>query len=227
MIETKRTVLDARCSIILLVFVNLVAFTQRDKWLEMSLFLYLYLLMLLCGCFKQCVKWFLVNAGVLILEHVILPMFQSTVLSGFTVMLPVMLKIIPCLMLGTIIVKKIPTHYLILGLRRFHLPMQVLIPLSVTVRYIPSIKIESSLSYDAMKLRCIGKMERLECILTSLIMNAISITNELSAAAVTRGIENPCKKTSILEMKFGILDWVSIGGAALLCVWSILTIGVC
>ena len=47
---------------------------------------------------------------------------------------------------------------------------------------------------------------------------------ELSAAAVTRGIENPAPKTSMIEMKFGVQDFLCLTAGLIFCVISI-TVG--
>lgn len=46
------------------------------------------------------------------------------------------------------------------------------------------------------------------------MMSATETAEELSAA-VTRGIENPVKKTSLIELHFGALDWVFLSASIL------------
>lgn len=83
-----------------------------------------------------------------------------------------------------------PVRDLMLALRRWHVPQGLIIPLSVAFRYFPSIREEFAHIRDAMRLRDIRGMERLECIVVPLMISATANAEELSAA-VTRGIENP------------------------------------
>ena len=46
-----------------------------------------------------------------------------------------------------------------------------------------------------------------------LMISAAGTAEELSAAAVTRGIENPVKKTSVLELHINMIDIISIAAA--------------
>ena len=53
-------------------------------------------------------------------------------------------------------------------------------------------------------------------------VSATTTAEELSAAAVTRGIENPAPKTSMIEMKFGVQDFVCLAIGVAFCVVSIM-----
>lgn len=128
-------------------------------------------------------------------------------------------------MIGSIIVHKIPSQYLILALRRFRFPNVILVPLAVTIRYIPSLKIEYGSIKDAIKLRNIPKSKQIESIIVSLIMGASKTADELSAAAVTRGIENPCSKTSVFEMKMSFIDIATLALGLILIGLSIYSRG--
>ena len=39
------------------------------------------------------------------------------------------------------------------------------------------------------------------------MMSAVNTSDEIAAAAVARGIENPCKKTSVVRIRMVPLDW--------------------
>lgn len=47
-----------------------------------------------------------------------------------------------------------------------------------------------------------------ECIYVPLMMTASKAADELSIASVTRGIENPNPRTCLVQIKYGIADWV-------------------
>ena len=40
------------------------------------------------------------------------------------------------------------------------------------------------------------------------MMSAVNTSDEIAAAAVARGIENPCKKTSYIRLRITISDWL-------------------
>ena len=49
--------------------------------------------------------------------------------------------------------------------------------------------------------------KKVECYYVPLLVSASQIAEELSAAAVTRGIENPAPRTILHRSKFRLLDW--------------------
>ena len=46
------------------------------------------------------------------------------------------------------------------------------------------------------------------------MVSATETAEELSAAAVTRGIENPTQKTSVIKLHMGVLDWAALAVAS-------------
>ena len=84
------------------------------------------------------------------------------------------------------------------------------------------LKEETGYIRDAMKLRNIHGTQKIECLLVPTMISATTTAEELSAAAVTRGIENPAPKTSMIEMKFGVQDFVCLAIGVAFCVVSIM-----
>ena len=96
----------------------------------------------------------------------------------------------------------------VLAMRKCHFPQKLIITLSVTIRYFPAIFEEIKHIHNAMKLRTIPFSEKIECFVVPFMMAASTTVEELSAAAVTRGIENPAPKTSITQLKFHLVDYL-------------------
>ena len=105
------------------------------------------------------------------------------------------------LLTGSLMLKCTPLRYLIVGLRQLHIPQKLIVAISVTLRYFPAIREEIGHIRDAMKLRNIRGFSRLECTVMPLMVSATETAEELSAAAVTRGIENPARKTSAVSLR--------------------------
>lgn len=69
-----------------------------------------------------------------------------------------------------------------------------------------------------MKLCGIRGIDKVEALVVPLMICATETAEELSAAAVTRGIENPAKKTSVIELHLGVLDCIILIIAAVFTV---------
>ena len=113
-----------------------------------------------------------------------------------------------------------PLRYLIVGLRQMHIPQKLIVAVSVTLRYFPAIREEFGYIRDAMKLRDIRGFARLECMVMPLMVSATETSEELSAAAVTRGIENPARKTSAVSLRLSLMDLLGMLAVLALLVLS-------
>ena len=112
-------------------------------------------------------------------------------------------------------VKTTTVSELISGMERIHMPKEVTIPLTVMFRFFPTVFQESEAISDAMKMRGIklgGKKPSkiLEYKLIPMITCSVKIGEELSAAAITRGLGAPVKRTNICQLKFSFADVVLI-----------------
>lgn len=212
---------DPRTELLLLLMANVVAFTQHSVWVEITWVVLLLLLIIACGCKKTAGKLAIVFGMCLFLQYYIFPNGPKILASSFTILVSYARKIFPCLIVGTLILQKTPVRELMVALRKCHIPQGLIIPLSVTIRYFPALKEEAGYIKDAMKLRNIHGMQKMECLLVPIMISATTTAEELSAAAVTRGIENPAHKTSMLVMKFGIQDYLCLAFGVMFCMISI------
>ena len=102
---------------------------------------------------------------------------------------------------------------------KINISQKITIPLAIMLRYIPTIREDWIYIKDAMKLRnltpsILGLLKRpsttLECIYVPFIITASKAADELSIAAITRGIENPNKRSCFVEIKYKLNDYIVI-----------------
>lgn len=202
--------MDPRTYIIFLILANAVIFIQRNIWVEIAWLTLLLLFLCISDLVKSAVKFGGIFLMCLLLQYVIFPAAPKIISSTFFILVSYARKILPCLMIGTFIVKKVSVRELTVALRKWKVPNRLIIPISVSIRYFPTIKEEVGHIRDAMRLRSIKGIQKIECIIVPMILSAAATADELSAAAITRGIENPCQKTSLIDTKFGKTDFVCI-----------------
>ena len=92
---------------------------------------------------------------------------------------------------------------------------KIIIPLSVIFRFFPTIKEEYQAIRDAMKMRNIrfgGKNPFLMIESPADTIDGIrnKIGDELSAAALTRGLGAPVRRTNVCEIGFHVQDFIAI-----------------
>ena len=98
--------------------------------------------------------------------------------------------------------------------------------ITVMFRFFPTVFQESEAISDAMKMRGIklgGKKSSkiLEYKLIPMITCSVKIGEELSAAAITRGLGAPVKRTNICQLKFNFADVVLILFCCFVVFWAI------
>ena len=113
-----------------------------------------------------------------------------------------------------------PLRYFIVGLRQLRVPQRLIVAVSVTLRYFPAIREEMGDIRDAMKLRGVQGLARLEGTVMPLMVSATETAEELSAAAVTRGIEDPAPKTSAVSLRLSPVDLVGMAAGLVLLALS-------
>ena len=214
---------DPRTELLFLVLANVVAFTQHSLWVEITWVALLLLLIIACGCIKAAGRLAVAFGLCLLLQYCVFPNGPKILASSFTVLVSYARKVFPCLIVGTLILQKTSVREIMAALRRCHIPQGLIIPLSVTIRYFPALREEVGYIRDAMKLRDIHGIQKIECFLVPVMISATTTAEELSAAAVTRGIENPAHKTSMVEMEFGVQDLLCLAFGVVFCFVSITT----
>lgn len=215
--EAEQRIFDPRAGLWLLIAANLIAFRPHAFWLELALIGQLLVLMLGHGRRTMALKWAVGYCALVVFQQCILPVSPMVIATSFTIFATYTRRMFPCLMTGALMLTCTPLRYLIVGLRQLHIPQKLIVAISVTLRYFPAIREEVGYIRDAMKLRHIRGLARLECTVMPLMVSATETAEELSAAAVTRGIENPARKTSAVSLRLSPLDFFGmLAGLALL-----------
>ncbi|WP_313340035.1 energy-coupling factor transporter transmembrane component T [Sedimentibacter sp.] len=122
-------------------------------------------------------------------------------------------RFMPCLVMGYYVVTTTTVSEFTASMERMHVTPKIIIPLSVMFRFFPTVMEEAHAISDSMKMRGIGgssviknPIKSLEYRVVPLIACVVKIGEELSAAALTRGLGGPVKRTNICRIGFGGWD---------------------
>ena len=140
-------------------------------------------------------------------------------------------RFFPVFMFGYYIIKSTKPNEFISAMNLWHIPEAFIIPVSVVFRFVPTLAEENKSISNAMRMREIRFGTKkflknpsmiLEYRLVPLMMSVAKIGEELSAAALSRGLGRLKKRTCMVELRFGIWD----AGMAILIValviWTII-----
>ena len=166
------------------------------------------LLMLVHGLYKAAGKGIVLLVSFRLLLVYLFPLCPAWMNMVFPVLINYSLRMLPCVLAGLLLLRTSSMQKMIAAMYTLHLPQGFIIAMSTTLRYFPAMKEEFLHIKDAMKLQNIPWTSRLECTVVPLIVSAVNTSDEIAAAAVARGIENPGKKTSEITLHMGISDWL-------------------
>ena len=116
---------------------------------------------------------------------------------------------------GQTFLKTTSVSEMVTGLYAMKIPRAFIITFAVAMRFFPTAKEEISHVRDAMSLRGIGLSLRnlrlrpiivFEGFITPLLVRASTIAEELSAASITRGLDNPAPRTSFIKLNITFRD---------------------
>lgn len=128
-------------------------------------------------------------------------------------------KVYPCGMLSGVLVSTTKVSEFLCAMHKIHAPGTLTVAIAVMLRYVPAIREDWHFIKDAMALRDVSLSWKgfvthpgrtVECIYVPLMMAASKAADELSIAAVTRGIENPKPRTCLVRIRFGVWDVLAV-----------------
>ena len=210
----QRDKLDPRTKVFLLFLCIIAAIFAPSLKYE------LILVCIICifGIYQHVIRYAILS----LLAYIVIYIFTILLMKwegGFQVSLISFLGLIhqvyPCGMMSGIIISSTHVGEFLTAMNQLHMSQKIIIPVAVMLRYLPTIKEDLGHIKDAMHLRdvspsLLGFMKNplmtIECIYVPLMMRASQTADELTIASITRGIENPVSRTSLIHIGFHIQD---------------------
>lgn len=212
-----RRTLDPRAKLYLLLVANLMLFFHVGLATQIVMVV-LFLLPLLAAARWRTALNFGVTYAVLtalgMLDPDALGLPWLHVVSALAVGVTMML---PCFITGAYTFTTTSASAFICAMRRMRVPEAVVIPCVVVIRFFPTIAEDYRQIRNAMALRGIASggwglvrhpAQSLEYILIPLLMNATNVAQDLSVAALTKGLGREGEHTSRTLIRMTVVDWL-------------------
>lgn len=211
--------LDPRTKLLLLLMITTLMFSTSNEgimnYVKPVLSVLPFVLLLSERRWQTAVKYLLLYAVCFALERLALTQLSGMVSFLLLAVTSIMTRFAPGIMVAAYLVASTSVSEFITAMERMHLSQKIVIPMSVIFRFIPTMREEYHAINDAMKMRGIrfgGKNPLLmvEYRLVPFIISVVKIGDELSAAALTRGLGAPVRRTNICRIGFHIQDVIFI-----------------
>jgi energy-coupling factor transport system permease protein len=223
--------LDPRTKLLLLLVINLVMMGGGIKGAALVIRPVLaalpFILLLTEGKIKAAVIYMPLFAMAAFGESFLVP-HTTGVMNLLTIIASGLItRFMPCLVMGYYVVTATTVSEFTASMERMNVSPKIIIPFSVMFRFFPTVAEEAGAISDCMRMRGIGgssiiknPIAALEYRVVPLMVCTVKIGEELSAAALTRGLGSPVKRTNICRIGFHWQDmiFVSVAVAAAICV---------
>ena len=224
--------LDPRTKLIILVVTSLCAFLNNSILVECVFFGVPALLLLAYGRWRSFFFFFFLFALLLAAQLLLVPILP-TAAGGVIFMFALYIrKLIPSFMLGSLLVSTTRVSAFLAAVGRLRLPKGFSISLAITLRYFPTMQEEWHSIKEAMALRglsaSVGSIlthptRTMEYVYVPMLVSASKISDEISQAAITRGIDHMERRTTLEKVGFRTVDialMILYAGMVALLIWA-------
>lgn len=166
------------------------------------------------------------------LEYTLVPLLSGWTGVFFLALVKLPRVILLILMAAQLLIKTTSVSEFTAAFHKMHIPEKIIIPFSVMFRFIPTIREEWCSIRNAMLLRGVATspvavikapMQTLEYGMIPLLMSVATISSELAAASLSRGLDAEMKRTCLTEVKLGATDYLVMVFCVAYAVFQVVT----
>ena len=210
--------LDPRTKLFMVFIVSLIVMmsaTTPFLWaIRLSITLIPIILLILEKKYSSALRFLLAYAAALVLTFYFLSEQSEGILASLLIgYCGIVVQFMPAIITAWYVVRTTKIGEFMSCMQKMHVPDGIAVSLAVVMRFFPTIKEEYSSINDAMRMRGVmlggGNVLRMvEFRMIPLLFSCVNIGEELSAAAITRGLGGDTKRSSVIELKLGLADYL-------------------
>lgn len=221
--------LDPRCKLFMLLVGNLLLFFHVNLVTEVVLMLCFLVPFMLSAKWKTAVRFAATYLVLLAADIWLVPAAEGVVLSFVSLLAVGIRMMFPCIVTGAYAFSTTSVSEFVCALRKMKVPEAVVIPCMVVIRFFPTVREDYRQIKNSMALRGLGgtaldvvchPMRRLEYVVIPLLMNSNNVAQDLSVAALTKGLGMEGEHTSMTQIRMRAVDYIYMAVcAAPLCAY--------
>ncbi|HIH34816.1 MAG TPA: energy-coupling factor transporter transmembrane protein EcfT [Methanosphaera sp.] len=210
--------LDPRTKLLLLIIINIIVFHKSDSQILSVISIFVVTsLFILNKRYKTAIYSLLGYLLYTVLLIFLLPYLSGILVYLFGTVLVIFYRMFPIFLMASYFILTTSVSEFVAAMEKMHMPQEIIIPLSVIFRFFPTVIEEIHSILDAMNMSGLNlnlkniltrPLKILEYLFIPLIMSIVKTGDELSAAVLTRSMDNPIQRTNICEIGFKLVDIV-------------------
>lgn len=206
---SARKIFDPRTKLLMVITIGTVIMADTGVgWMSVLIWILTFVplaLFLIERKWKAALIYFCVYWGATAMQTYLLPLTTGVVNFLLVAMSFFSVRFMPGIAMASYMVNTTTVSEFMGAMERMRVPQGLSIPLSVVFRFFPTVAEEYAAISDAMRMRGIrfggkkpGKI--IEYRLVPLLVCCVKIGDELSAAALTRGLGAPIRRTNVCRI---------------------------
>lgn len=221
---------DPRTKILLLFLLDIILLMGQSLYYEIAVIAFCSLILWIGGQRANVVRYLIIFGVCVAIQLQVSNLPVNFALSLVIFVSVGLRKLLPCFMLAKWLIETTEVSEFIAAMWKMNWNKEIIIATSVVFRCFPTIKEEWSSIRIAMKMRGIDfnlisffrcPIRTMEYTLVPLFVSVLKISDELSAAAMCRGIDSEVEHTSMVKVELRLIDYIVIGFT---CVWILMAI---
>ncbi|MCR5100539.1 MAG: energy-coupling factor transporter transmembrane protein EcfT [Butyrivibrio sp.] len=211
---------DPRTKLMLLLIINTVIISDSKSPLISGLKIVFVILVLFFLIDMKKIKMSVIYVSIYLLAVVGDYILVSGSISGISagglilrIVVYLVERMLPNMMMAWFVLHTTKVSEFIAAMQKMHFPQTITIPFAIIFRFFPTLADEYSSIQDAMKMRNISLktnvISGIEYRMVPLIVSVTKIGDELSAAAMTRGLTTEGNRTSYCKIGFSLQDYAA------------------
>ncbi len=212
--------LDPRTKLLLMAVISTAEFLYNHTAFMIAVAVIPFILLMINKQFKLGIGFILLFLLALVAKDIQSYVHFNLAVNMLIVLLVgLVLRLFPAFAMGAYMIYSTKASEFITAMSRMHVTRKITIPVSVLFRFLPTMHEESVSINDAMRMREIqfgtkkfwrNPLALIEYRFIPLMISTVKIGDELSAAALTRGLDNPVARTNITEIGFTFYDLITL-----------------
>lgn len=208
--------LDPRVSLYILLLLNVTAFAPTNLWPEVCAACLCAIVMIWCGRLAAALRW-LVAYAVIFCGALLIVQFPNEATASFAAMILTFRRVFCVGMFASNMIATTRVGEMASALQLIHLPRGMVTAVSVALRFFPTMGKEFVSVAEAMRVRGYSLTPAsvlrhpalfAENLMVPVMSRLAIVADELSNAAIVRGIDSDAKRTSYYELKVSGADVV-------------------
>ena len=210
--------LDPRTKLFMIFVVSIIVMMSATTpllWaIRLSITLIPIILLIVEKKYSSALKFLIAYVTALVLTFCFLSSESEGLLSSLLIgYCGIVVQFMPALITAWYVIRTTKIGEFMSCMQKMHVPDGLSVSLAVVMRFFPTIKEEYSSINDAMRMRGVmfgggNVLKMFEFRMIPLLFSCVNIGEELSAAAITRGLGGETKRSSIVELRLGVFDYL-------------------